>query len=226
MALYRALWLSVTGVLVIAGVATALVSLPWQGLLGLSLLALFVGPPLGAAIDPRNDENIVPLMYFFRTATIAVVGTIAVAGLIALSAAGALLFIALLAACSPPVLRRLLARAPWSAKTRLDTVVAAPAPPPASPVACPPLAPQPIPSCHSLSDAELCWRWRTSFTALQRTASPAQQLSLVELRSALLTELAQRNPTGFTLWLNSGARAASDPARYLAGVHSSRRFAQ
>ena len=226
MALYRALWLSVTGVLVIAGVATALVSLPWQGLLGLSLLALFAGPPLGAAIDQRNDENIVPLMYFLRAATIAVVGTIAVAGLIALSAAGALLFIALLAACSPPVLRRLLARAPWSAKTRLDTVVAAPAPPPASLLACPPLAPQPIPSCHSLSDAELCWRWRTSFTALQRTASPAQQLSLVELRSALLTELAQRNPTGFTRWLNSGARAASDPARYFASVHSSRRFSQ
>jgi len=125
MALYRALWLSVTGVLVIAGLATALVSLPWQGLLGLGLLALFAGPPLGAAIDPRNDENIVPLMYFLRPATIAVVGTIAVAGLIALSVAVALLFIALLAACSPPVLRRLLARAPWSAKTRLDTVVAA-----------------------------------------------------------------------------------------------------
>ena len=143
-------------------------------------------------------------------------------GLIALSTVIALPLIALLAACSPPVLRRMLDRAPWSTKPRPETVVATPAPQ-ASPQACPSHAPRPIPSCHSLGDAELCWRWRwrTSFTALQRTVSPDQRLYLVELRSALLNELAQRNPQGFTLWLNSGAHAASDPARYFSSVHHS-----
>jgi len=218
MAFYRALWLSVTGILVIAGVAVALLSLPWQVLLLLGFLAVFVGSLLGAAIHPQSHEDTALPIYLVQATSIAVLGTIAAAGLITLSAVIALLLTALLAACSPPVLRR-LARAVWSGKTRPDTVVAAP--PPGSPLVCPPQVPQPIPSCHCLSDAELCWRWRTSFTALQRTVSPAQRLYLVEFRSALLNELAQRNPTGFALWLDSGARAASDPARYFASVHHS-----
>ncbi len=71
------------------------------------------------------------------------------------------------------------------------------------------------PSFHSLSDTELCWRWRTSFAALAHAASPGQRLYLIETRCALLDELTHRDPEGFTRWLDSGARAASDPARFL-----------
>jgi len=149
MAFYRAIWLSVTGVLVLAGVAAAIVSPPWQGLLGLALLAVFVGPFIGAAIHPQFYENTAIPIYLLQATTVAIVGTIAAAGLIALS-----------------------------------TVIALPH----------------RPAAHRLSD---------------------QRLYLVELRSALLNELAQRNPQGFTLWLNSGAHAASDPARYFSSVHYS-----
>ncbi len=38
---------------------------------------------------------------------------------------------------------------------------------------------------------------------------------LIETRCALLDELTHRDPEGFTRWLDSGARAASDPARFL-----------
>jgi len=130
MAFYRALWLSVTGVVVFASVAVALVSLPCQGLLGLALLGAFVGPLLGVAIHPRTDENTALPIYLLPATIAAVVGTIAAAGLIAVSAAIALPVTTLLAACSPPVLRR-LARAPWTGKPRPDTVVATPTPPPA-----------------------------------------------------------------------------------------------
>jgi len=201
----------------------ALVSLPWQGLLGLALLGVFVGPLLGVAIHPRTDENNALPIYLLPATIAAVVGTIAAAGLIAVSAAIALPVITLLAACSPPVLRR-LARAPWTGKPRPDTVVAAPTPPPARP----PQAPRPIPSCHSLSDAELGWRWRwrTSFTALQRTVSAAQRLYLVEFRSALLNELAQRNPTGIHPLAQQRGPRRQRPGRYVASIPSRRHFSQ
>jgi len=48
---------------------------------------------------------------------------------------------------------------------------------------------------------------------------PDQRLRLVETRAELLDELAHRHPEGFTRWLNSGARAASDPARFVSGPH-------
>jgi len=88
----------------------------------------------------------------------------------------------------------------------------------------PQLASPPPLLCASLSDGELCWRWRTSFGALQHTVSPDQRLRLVETRAALLDELAHRHPEGFTRWLNSGARAASDPARFVTGPHGNRRY--
>jgi len=44
------------------------------------------------------------------------------------------------------------------------------------------------------SASELCWRWRTSFTALQHTVSPGERLRLITARSELLDELARRDP--------------------------------
>ncbi len=90
MAFYRAIWLSVTGVLVLAGVAAAIVSPPWQGLLGLALLAVFVGPFIGAAIHPQFYENTAIPIYLLQATTVAIVGAIAAAGLIALSTVVAL----------------------------------------------------------------------------------------------------------------------------------------
>jgi len=69
------------------------------------------------------------------------------------------------------------------------------------------------------SASELCWRWRTSFTALQHTVSPGERLRLITSRSELLDELARRDPERFQRWLDSGARAASDPARFLTHLH-------
>jgi len=107
----------------------------------------------------------------------------------------ALLGAALLGVISPPVLRRLVPRKPAPARS---------VPTPTSPAA--PNQPAPAP---------LCWRWRTSFNALLHTTSVAERLRLIETRSALLDELARRDPEGFGRWISSGARAASDPARFL-----------
>jgi len=119
--------------------------------------------------------------------------------------AAALLTLGLLAVGAPAVLRPLLAHVPHACTSTTVT----PLPPPAASVPM---------DCQVFTDAELCWRWRTSFAVLQYTLAPAERLHIVQTRSALLEELAARDPDGLTRWLNSGARAASDPARYFTGA--------
>jgi hypothetical protein len=67
----------------------------------------------------------------------------------------------------------------------------------------------------SLTDEQLCRAWRTSYTALQRVQSTAQRAYLAEARSGYLNELQLRSPSSFARWMADGARAASDPGRYL-----------
>lgn len=69
-----------------------------------------------------------------------------------------------------------------------------------------------------LSTAQLCWGWRVSFTALERTDGRADRrrwTGLVEVRQRYLDEIARRDPAGLARWLYAGARPASDPGRYL-----------
>lgn len=71
-------------------------------------------------------------------------------------------------------------------------------------------------SMQSLSDAELCRAWQISFNALSDTNGVEVQTRVVELRQAYLDEIDRRHPAGLAAWLNSGARAAGNPACYLA----------
>ena len=68
---------------------------------------------------------------------------------------------------------------------------------------------------QALTDDELCARWRTSYPAMQ-AASLTTCAELVSWRQAYLEDLERRNPEGMRAWLDSGAAAAGDPARYLA----------
>ncbi|MHA6795503.1 hypothetical protein ACVGVM_18595 [Pseudonocardia bannensis] len=83
-------------------------------------------------------------------------------------------------------------------------------------------APPPQPertSCPvpTLSTEMLCWEWRRSYVEVCRATDPAHLSRLVLLRAAYLDELERRDPEGFRKWLDSGARAAGDPARFVAG---------
>ncbi|NMH96938.1 hypothetical protein [Pseudonocardia acidicola] len=69
----------------------------------------------------------------------------------------------------------------------------------------------------ALSTEMLCWEWRRSYVAVGRTRDPKELVQLVVLRAAYLDELERRDPRGFRRWLDSGARAAGDPARFLTG---------
>ncbi len=68
--------------------------------------------------------------------------------------------------------------------------------------------------CTARTDSDLCLAWRHSYLELQ-TAAPAGRLAISEQRRAYLDEMHHRNPQGVTKWLAEGARAASDPAKFL-----------
>jgi hypothetical protein len=66
-----------------------------------------------------------------------------------------------------------------------------------------------------MSDADLCRAWRRSYALLKRSGSVNARLMVVQQRQRYLDELERRNPWGLSVWLCSGARAASDPSRYI-----------
>ncbi len=71
---------------------------------------------------------------------------------------------------------------------------------------------------QSLTDEELCTSWRVSYAILE-VACSTDRVELVTLRQAYLDDLERRNPGGLRAWLDSGARAAGNPARYVATDH-------
>jgi hypothetical protein len=65
------------------------------------------------------------------------------------------------------------------------------------------------------TDEELCWAWRCSFGRLQQAGDAAGLARIGQQRRIYLAEIERRDPRGFAAWLSDGARAASDPRRYL-----------
>lgn len=68
---------------------------------------------------------------------------------------------------------------------------------------------------QSLTNSELCTAWRASFVELARATSATQRSRIVARRQAYLDEMETRDPRALSAWLDSGARAASGPDRYL-----------
>jgi hypothetical protein len=69
---------------------------------------------------------------------------------------------------------------------------------------------------RSMATRELVRDWRRSYVALEQAVDPAAKMALVQARQAFLDELERRNPDGLHEWLESGARAAGDPTKYMA----------
>jgi hypothetical protein len=67
----------------------------------------------------------------------------------------------------------------------------------------------------SVSTRELVQTWRHSYLTLVSTSDLATRSSVVRYRQLYLDELERRDPRGVQAWLESGARAAGDPSRYL-----------
>jgi hypothetical protein len=77
----------------------------------------------------------------------------------------------------------------------------------------PPIRPE------TLSTPALCLAWRSSYLALLDAPPGPAHDELVRVRGCLLDELERRDRAGFARWLEAGARAGSDPTRYLTTEH-------
>ncbi|MBW0111049.1 hypothetical protein I4I84_20235 [Pseudonocardia sp. KRD-182] len=74
----------------------------------------------------------------------------------------------------------------------------------------------PAPAPAVLTTAQLRLAWQRSYFALLEGPPGPGQREIVRFREALLDEFERRDRDGFTRWLETGARAGSDPGRYLA----------
>lgn len=81
-----------------------------------------------------------------------------------------------------------------------------------------PLAPLPwsVPIPGNLSTPQLCLAWQHTYFALLELPPGTPRDEIVRVRQRLLDEIERRDPEGFTRWLDTGARAGSNPGRYLA----------
>jgi hypothetical protein len=156
-----------------------------------------------------------------RGALVGIVGITALVGLATLGAATTLITAVPVIATSPPVVRKVLGPDVFaeSRERRLtievgDEAVATPSVEwePAQAVSIVDLVSVDV---ESVDTRELVRDWRRSFVALEHAADPATKMALVNARQAFLDELERRDPTGLQEWLESGARAAGDPTKFM-----------
>lgn len=148
-----------------------------------------------------------------------VAGGASVALCLLLSVFGALVWpmLVLCAVSSPWVVRRALGRERRQRRTRMTRD----RPPDCQRAQRHPLmaASAWVPAVRILSTEELCTSWRASYTIVRQATASDTRVELVSFRQACLDEMERRDPRGLHAWLDSGARAAGNPARFLSPQH-------
>jgi hypothetical protein len=79
----------------------------------------------------------------------------------------------------------------------------------------PPPVPEVRPDTAALTTHELCRAWQRSYFALIDVPEGPVREEIAMWRRSVLDELERRDSAGFDEWLRNGARAGSDPSRYL-----------
>ncbi|MEC3980930.1 hypothetical protein [Amycolatopsis sp. H20-H5] len=139
-------------------------------------------------------------------------GGLALAGMVAILGAATFPVVLLLSGLAAPWLWHQMKTGGWLPRGRgpkkslVDTPVSE-----ESPVVAPESR-----EITALTTAQLCFEWRHSYLALQRASDPRAWQRVVKSRQLYLEELERRDPEGFSRWLREGARAGSDPNRFLA----------
>lgn len=217
---YRTVWHAVACALLITGFVGAVLLLPAATLIFAGLVCAVLLPLAGAVIyaahDPENARALLSKSMLVQAGVAVGLGMIALLGFLDTLGGVALQLPVLLILTCPAAMRRLVGRPAHHRSGPAQTVGsrrALPGPAPTPPMLDTPEAE--LVRYGALSDSDLCRQWRQSFTDLQRAGGPAELARLSQTRRELLDELARRDPAGFDRWLNNGARAASDPARYL-----------
>jgi len=219
--LYRDAWVTVTTVVACLGTWGAVVHFTVSSALATFFCVAVLGGCVLMMVDGDEGRSRRDVL---GTASLIGVGGVAVSGLLVLWGPAGWLTVLVLWGLSPRVVR-------WARGQCRRWSPTAPAGQPKQPAAgrdavpsepCLEIvprgeAPGPRVSPAELGLAELCWAWRRSYVRLQRCRSVHEIAQVVTQRQQVLDELERRNPGGLSAWLDSGARAAGDPTRYVTG---------
>ncbi|TDP89951.1 hypothetical protein [Labedaea rhizosphaerae] len=210
---YQSVWLAVCAASCGIGIAFAVFVCPLSVLLLMGVAALGIAT-LAVKVAPPAEGQLA--RHLGRVTAVCAPALIGVSGLIGAFAELGWLWLLCLAIAGAPV---------WLHR-RFGPEAPPPAIRPAKPVKPVKLTKATVPEPR-LADAaelaelvrtdtaEICWTWRRSYVALQQARKIDDRLKIVLLRQQCLDELSAREPSGFHAWLSAGARAASDPTRYV-----------
>ncbi len=235
---YQVLWTTVAAVVYATGVVGAFLSLPLQAITGLFLAASLLGA--SCALSFWALETIRPgrITWVGLATGVVLLVALGLSSMMGLAGLGVLMAVHLLA---PGTMRRLRTLPTWSVRGSVEKVRAATSGETASkpaPAAKPPPTrrrtshsaatqpaaewpPKPIENGEPLAVPDhvgfddLCLAWQSSFLALQRCHSVEARVRVVDSRIACLEELERLQPDAVHAWLADGARAASNPTKYL-----------
>lgn len=211
---YELGWRVAAGLCVTTGIVCAVLSfkisqelaLAFLGAMSACVARMLRQSYLGRSL--RINEQLVVAMAFGAAALVAEAGLLSVSG-----TAGVTLAL-VLAAASPPVVRLLHkplrsgdAAPDWSPVTQL--------PPPPGPVETPETAAAAESVVRRMTTRQIIRAWRASYLDLIHAGTAAARARVVATRQRYVDELESRDPLGVRRWLDSGARAASDPTRFL-----------
>jgi hypothetical protein len=166
---------------------------------GAGVLAAFAGPRL-RQVGARGPD--VPMGLVAAVAFVA--AYLVLAGLLA-AFGGALTAV---------VLALLAAAGVWAGRRRGFRFAPAAEPTPHEVLVAATLPPLPVPVA-ALATEDLCVAWRRSYFLLLLATDETARRLVVQRRQDFLDELERRDRRGFLRWLDSGAKAGSDPSPYL-----------
>lgn len=216
MNIYRMIWWITAVILAVSGGIAAAVTVQTDVLVSAVIAAVLIGggsPWLRPITRRTTPPPRTLLTIALRDGATWAAGVVTVIGLITLAGAPALPLILLMAITSAPVCRYL--------RDRVEFTPSLPCSPKVPLIRTSGVDVQllPLPDCSQLSDDALCRCWRMSFPAQQSdpstSPSATDELHFARTREAYLDEIEPRDPRGFARWLESGARAGSDPAKFL-----------
>jgi hypothetical protein len=207
---YDRIWRAAVVLLATIGLAAAIVFVG----LSTNLVAFLVAAAVaGAAALQVGLARELPSADLIRsTPRLAVLGgllVLAICGFAAAVGLETLVLVGLIITLSPPVLARLrpAARQPAEPMRQPQDV-------PLPSIPTPRYLSAVARSLCELSDEEICLAWRRSFTRLQNPSTAEHRSAMADVRRAYLDELERRSPDAFAAWIQSGARAAGDPAKF------------
>lgn len=209
---YRALWLSLVAPLGVLAVicAAAASSMFTVGVVFVLATLSFVGVSANLQSIETGGRPVGPVSLTMALIHGVAGGGIAVClfGFGHVAGVSGIALVGLMVASSPTAVRLLRGLVVRQKETKREHSQSAPDRPPTSPGGLKRLL-------DDMTNAELCMAWRRSFVDLLDASSPRGVASVAAYRQLLLDELELRSPSGFAAWMESGARAASDPSKFL-----------